>query len=78
MIVRILSFGPLREARGVSEEQIEVEAGTSVSALYARLFPRQHEGGLPVSYVRNLEHTSADTQIEDGDELAFLPPVGGG
>ncbi len=27
---------------------------------------------------RNLKYTSPDTTVEDGDEIAFFPPVSGG
>ncbi|HMV67830.1 MAG TPA: MoaD/ThiS family protein [Myxococcota bacterium] len=76
MKVRVLSFGPLREARGAAEETVEVASGTTLAGLFAVLYPRH--GALPVSYVRNLEHTTGDDVAEDGDEVAFLPPVGGG
>ena len=33
---------------------------------------------VPVGFARNLEYVAGGTALRDGDEVAFLPPVGGG
>ena len=40
-----------------------------------RLFP---PGDLPVAYARNASTAGRDEVPEDGDEVVFLPPIGGG
>jgi molybdopterin converting factor small subunit len=43
--------------------------------LYAHGVPTDR---IPVAYVRNQRVCAADTPVADGDEVAFLPPLGGG
>ncbi len=76
MRVHVLHFGPLRDARGLSEEAVEVPEGTTAAGLLDLLHPGR--GGLPVVFA--VDHTRApgDTVLTDGGFVAFLPPVGGG
>lgn len=76
--VTVRYFAVLREQRGRSEERVEVPEGTTLAQLYARLFPPGPAGVLPVAFARNLAYEPGDTPIADGDEVAFIPPVGGG
>ena len=78
MTVRVLYFAGLRERRGVAEETVEVDPGTTLGDLYARLFPPGAEGAIPVAYTRNRAVSHAGQVVEDGDEVSFLPPLGGG
>jgi len=75
--VTVLHFAQLREARGVSEERATVAPGTTLAALYRSLFS-DALAALPVGYARNAVLARGTDVIEDGDEIAFLPPVGGG
>jgi len=76
--VTVRWFAVLREWRGVDAEEVEITSGETAGALYRRLIPPGPQGALPVAYARNLEYVSASTALEDGDEVAFLPPLGGG
>lgn len=76
--VTVRYFATLREKRGREQEALEVPEGVTARALYRELFPPGPEGGLPVAFARNLEYVDGDTVLEDGDEVAFLPPLGGG
>lgn len=76
--VRVRYFASLRERKGVEEEQVELIEGETLGALYLRLCPPTPEGVLPVAYARNLAYASADEIPVDGDEVSFLPPIGGG
>lgn len=76
--VTVLYFATLREQRGCSQETLEVSAGTSLGDLYTRLFPPGPEGALPVAYARNQAYAEPAEVVQDGDEVAFLPPLGGG
>jgi len=72
-------FAVLREKRSADgEERVEITPGETVDALYARLFPPAPEGRLPVGYAVNREYVRAGRALADGDEVAFIPPVGGG
>jgi molybdopterin converting factor small subunit len=71
----VLWFGPLRDHRGRATERVTVPEGTTLRALYAQLVP---DLGLPVAFARNAHAVSGDEAVADGDEVVFLPPVGGG
>ena len=81
MKVRVLYFASFRDAAGHAEEIREIPPGTRVSDLWEILsrevpafgrFPR-----MPPAAVNRLS-TVAFHALEDGDEVAYLPPVAGG
>lgn len=75
MRVTALYFATLRELRGTGSEPVDVPDGTTVSGAFTRLFPGL---GLSVAYAVNRATVASDTVLVDGDEVAFLPPLGGG
>ena len=85
MKVKVLFFAALREQLGTAAEEIELPAGvTSVAGLRSHLKARggAFENALAESkLVRmavNQEMASPTKPIENGDEIAFFPPVTGG
>lgn len=79
MKVRVLYFAALREARGLSEEVVDTEARDG-RTLYNDL-SRSHSLTIGVDSIRfavNDEFVSFDHRINNGDVVAFLPPVAGG
>jgi molybdopterin converting factor small subunit len=68
-------FAVLRERKGTSSEEVEVPDGLSVAEVYRHLF---RPADVPVAYAVNTEAVAPGTPVHEGDELAFLPPVGGG
>ncbi|MFK7927785.1 MAG: MoaD/ThiS family protein [Myxococcota bacterium] len=74
--VTVRHFAAMREARGCSEESVEIAKGSTIAQVYASLFDGQAAG--PVAFLRNRSQVQADQIVENGDELAFLPPFGGG
>ena len=72
-------FGPAREAVGSGET--EVEGAATVADLLAALaerYPALREM-LEVSAVAvNCEYARPDRPLEQGDEIALIPPVSGG
>lgn len=77
LTITLRHFAAMREKRGTASEQVQVPEGTTLRDLYAELFgPR--EGALPVACMRNRVATAPETALADGDEVAFLPPFGGG
>ena len=78
MRVTVYYFAVLREHSGQREESIELQSGTSVSTLYQRLFAGEKEGALPVMFAVNRAYVEPDHVLQDGDEVAFIPPLGGG
>ncbi len=62
----------------MNADTVEVAEGTSVSELYSMVFPPEAEGQIPVMYAVNQRYVSSDHVLSEGDELAFVPPLGGG
>jgi molybdopterin synthase sulfur carrier subunit len=85
MTITVLYFARLREAFGVSTEQIELpQAIRDISSLTRWLRER---GGVwdtelaanrTVRAAVNQVMAAGDTAVKNGDEIAFFPPVTGG
>ncbi len=81
MRIHVKLFAILRERAGVSELDIELRPGsTVVDAADALLQQFPHFSSfLPrVAYAVNQAYVKAHTALNDGDELALIPPVSGG
>ncbi len=78
MQVHVRYFAVLRERAGVDDTSVEVERGTTVGELYGSLFPPGAAGRLPVLFAVNQRYVSQDHQLMSEDEVAFIPPLGGG
>jgi len=71
----------LKDIAGRSLEETEVPAGSCLDSLfahYADRFPRLRELEQSIVLARNHEFAGRAEPIQDGDEIAFLPPVSGG
>ena len=71
-------FAMLREQRGRGEEELHVEVGTTVGMLYQSLFQPSAHGEMPVMYAVNQAYVRSGQVLQAGDEVAFIPPLGGG
>lgn len=81
MRIRILHFASFREAVGRDEEQREVAERTPVGDLWkilAREVPLFGRFASPPPAAVNREYVPPETVLQEGDEVAFLPPVAGG
>jgi molybdopterin converting factor subunit 1 len=79
MRVRVLYFGVLRERLGASQEWVGLVEGATVAEVLNVY--RERLAGFPwdsIAVAVNQEYAKADVVLEDGDELALLPPVSGG
>ena len=82
MSVRILYFAGLKEALGMAGENVELPVGVaSVGALRDWLVG---QGRAALGTAKNLrcavnqDMARLDATVQDGDEIAFFPPVTGG
>jgi len=84
MTVNILYFAALRDAVGTAEETLELPSEVrSVGELRAWLAQRGDRwtalaAGKNVRAARNQNMATATESVQDGDEIAFFPPVTGG
>ena len=78
--VRVLLFGRYAELLGLPELSIELERPATIASLLAELRNRAGGSELPPSPLaaRNHEHAALTTELEQGDEVAVLPPLAGG
>jgi molybdopterin synthase catalytic subunit len=81
MNISIRYFASLREIVAHDEETLSVDEGTRVSEVrdllvkhYPRLQPVVERSICAV----NRKYVPAETVLHDGDELVFIPPMGGG
>jgi molybdopterin converting factor small subunit len=81
MEVRVLAFARLRELFGFGERRVACANGATLEDLWRDLARDDTEvAALRAStrFARNGALATATTVLADGDEVAFLPPVGGG
>src|SRR5712691_7838957 len=81
MRVKVLFFGMLKDIVGRMEEQVDLAPGSRLSTVfdhYAGQFPRLRDMAGSIVMARNQEFSGLSTDITEGDEVAFLPPVSGG
>ena len=79
--VRIKFFAAPKEALGVGEIEIKIPADSTVSDLLGLLtekYPPLRAYTRFISVAVNRAYVSMQTELHDGDEVACLPPVGGG
>jgi molybdopterin converting factor small subunit len=79
MRVRVLAFARLRELLGFGEREIDVVPGATVESLWAELAHGEaHALRASTRFARNGALADGATLLVDGDEIALMPPVGGG
>ena len=77
MPITVKFFAGLREQHGAERELSMPAEATTVADVWGRASRGE---ALPdnVLMAVNLEYVAADHPVEDGDEVAFFPPVTGG
>ena len=81
MKVHIQFFATLRNYFHKSEQEIEFSSPQSAKSIFKSLFDDQEIANrfLPsVRFAVNCEYVPPETLVNDGDELALIPPVSGG
>jgi molybdopterin converting factor subunit 1 len=79
--VTVKLFARLRDVTGRSELGADVAAPATIGDVWTLLVgkhPDLEPYASSLSVARNLEYARFSTPIEEGDEIAFLPPVSGG
>jgi molybdopterin synthase sulfur carrier subunit len=81
MQIRMRYFASLREITGLREETLNIEEGTSVASVRSLLLKRYPvlESALERAVCAiNHQYVTPETALKEGDEIVFIPPVGGG
>ena len=81
MKVRIKFFAALREGIGRTEVEQELPAGATVQDLMDSLAEQHPALRTHTAFIRiavNRQYASLQTGLHEGDEVALVPPVGGG
>jgi len=81
MKVKVKLFAAPREALQRGEIEQELPSGTTVGGLMQRLvldYPALRSYVAHMKLAVNCRYAQAEAELHDGDEVACLPPVGGG
>lgn len=79
--ITVKLFAIFQEVLATDELQINLEPSTSVSAIFDRLVsqhPHLEKWRSLTRYAVNLNFVDPQTILENGDEVALIPPVSGG
>ncbi len=81
MRITVLLFARLRDIAGTANLDRNLPEGSTVHFLWKTLvqdFPDFESYNDAISTAVNEEYVRIDSELSDGDEVAFLPPVSGG
>jgi molybdopterin converting factor small subunit len=81
MALRVLAFARLRELLGFGERDLDAAAHATLDDVWTALTARSPEAArlrASTRFARNGVVVDGATRVADGDEIALLPPVGGG
>jgi molybdopterin converting factor small subunit len=81
MALRVLAFARLRELLGFGERTLDAGSVATLEDVWTALTAASPEAGrmrASTRFARNGVVVDGSTRVADGDEIALLPPVGGG
>jgi len=77
MSIKILYFASLRERIGRGSDTLELSKSLKVDQVWQQV-TGQESFPDDILIALNQEYTDANSIVNDGDEIAFFPPVTGG
>jgi sulfur-carrier protein len=81
MRVKVRLFARLVDITGAAEFEQAISAGATIGTVWRQLvaeFPALSGYERSISAAVNADYARMDQAVNDGDEVAFLPPVSGG
>lgn len=79
--IHVLAFAQLREVLGCDSLNLELPSDSVVADVWNALLyraPKLHALADSVRVARNGAMVEFENELADGDDVAFLPPFGGG
>lgn len=79
--ITVKFFAMARDRAGTGEWQVDLDNGATVTAageMLAKRFPGLRQMLLRVAFAVNQSYADRSAVLQDGDELAVIPPVSGG
>ncbi len=77
-MIRVLFFGMLAGRTGTRETEVAPRPGLTLSGVLEELRERYDLPEGPFVLAVNREQAAPETALEDGDEVAVMPPFSGG
>ena len=81
MRIELLFFASARDLSGATEAIVELPDGADIAALVRQVVSQYADlasVAASARFARNEEFVSQDTPLQDGDQVAWLPPMSGG
>jgi molybdopterin converting factor subunit 1 len=81
MSIRILFFASLADITGIRETTVDAALYSDIRSIFSRFaadYPQLEARRPSIIYALNSEFARPESEVGDGDEVAFLPPVSGG
>ena len=80
MTITVRLFAGLREHLGTDRVQVDAREGLTVSELFRAVLPDLADAPLrqSIAFAIGTEYVTDEQLVADGDEVAFIPPLGGG
>ena len=79
--IRVLFFGAARDAVAANQLELALDTPATVASAFQKLVTRFSDlerFGRSLLFAVNQEYATADTALNENDELAIFPPVSGG
>ncbi len=77
MKIKVKFFASLRDRIGRSEESLDLEgSAVTVADVWSEVVEESIPDGILIAV--NMEYTDGSHSLNEGDEVAFFPPVTGG
>ena len=78
--IKVKCFSQVKYALGIDNLNLEFESGKSTVHLekFIRDKANGELDGISLRIALNQKYVSDETELQDGDEVAFIPPVQGG
>jgi molybdopterin converting factor subunit 1 len=81
MSIRVLFFASLADITGTRETTVDAATYPDIGSIFSRFaadYPQLEARRLSILCALNSEFARPETEVQDGDEVAFFPPVSGG